>query len=128
MTNDGIKYDKDKIRWDLVPYDAVSEIAKVLTYGAVKYAPRNWERGMSWSRVFGALQRHLTSWFQGKDIDSETGLSHLAHAGCCLLFLLAWESRNHGADDRPKLSEDALKEMLDSSFMENLSNLISKNS
>ena len=61
--NDGIKYDHSKIRWDLLPFDAISEIAKVMTLGAIKYEPRNWEKGMNWSRAFGAIQRHLTCLF-----------------------------------------------------------------
>ena len=62
---------------------------------------RNWEKGMDWSRVYGALLRHLFSWWRGYDKDPETGLSHLAHAGCCVLFLLAYTLRNVGKDDRP---------------------------
>ena len=124
--NNGVKYDKKKIRMDLVPYDAVNEIAKVLTFGAEKYSERNWENGMDWSRAFGALQRHLTIWYHGQDKDKETSLSHLASAGCCLFFLIAWELRQVGVDDRPKLSEDVLDSMADVSFMENLVNVLSK--
>lgn len=124
--NQGVKYDKKKVRMDLVPYDAVNEIAKVLTFGAEKYSERNWENGMNWSRAFGALQRHLTIWYQGQDRDKETSLSHLASAGCCLFFLIAWELRQIGIDDRPKLSEDVLENMDDVSFMENLVDVLSK--
>lgn len=100
ITREGTKYDDDKPRWDLVPYDAVEEIAKVLTFGATKYGDRNWEGGIKWGRVIGATFRHLTAWAMGQNKDPETGLSHLAHAGCCLLFLLAYEKRNVGEDDR----------------------------
>jgi len=107
----GIKHDQDKIRMDLVPWDVVVEIAKILTFGAKKYADRNWEKGFNWSRVYGALMRHLTFWFQGQDADPETGRSHLAHAGCCLFFLLAFVLRGVGKDDRPKLTESQINEM-----------------
>ena len=65
---------------------------------------RNWELGMRWSRVFGALMRHLWAWWNPlvPDTDPETGRSHLWHAGCCLAFLIAYEARNVGEDDRPK--------------------------
>lgn len=65
---------------------------------------RNWELGMKWSRVFGALMRHLWAWWNPlvPDTDPETGRSHLWHAGCCLAFLIAYEARNVGEDDRPK--------------------------
>ena len=106
-----IKHDNDKIRMDLIPYDVIVEIGKVLTFGANKYSARNWEAGFHWSRVYAALQRHLALWFQGQEKDQETGLSHLAHAGCCLFFLLAFVLRGVGKDDRPKLSPESLKTM-----------------
>ena len=117
---EGLKFDGDKLRWDLLPYDAVNEIVKVLTYGAIKYEPRNWEKGMNWSRAYGALQRHMTKWFHGQENDEESGLSHLAHAGCCLMFLLGWYTRNTGHDDRPKLPENTLSNMDNTKFMEKL--------
>jgi hypothetical protein len=116
----GVKHDQNKIRWDLVPYDAVNEIAKVLTFGAAKYEARNWEKGMNWSRAFGALQRHLTRWFHGQDKDKETKLTHLANAGCCIFFLLAWELRQVGVDDRPKLDPKLLEHMDNMDFMESV--------
>lgn len=99
---EGQKYDEGKLPWHLLPGDAVQEVVKVLDFGQKKYAPRNWEKGMSWSRVFSALMRHMWSWYGGNARDPETGLSHLAHAGCCILFLLAYELRGAGDDDRPE--------------------------
>lgn len=76
----------------------------MLAFGAGKYAPRNWEQGITYSRVWSAAMRHLTAWWQGEDSDVETGLSHLAHAGCCVLFLLAFTKRGMATlDDRPAL-------------------------
>jgi hypothetical protein len=97
----GIKHDKEKNRVDLLPVDALEEIAKVLSFGAKKYGERNWAKGMKWSRVYGALLRHMFAFFLGKDKDEETGLPHLAHAGCCIMFLLSYQLRNIGEDDRP---------------------------
>lgn len=121
---EGVKHDQQKIRWDLVPYDAVNEIAKVLTFGAAKYEARNWEKGMDWSRAFGALQRHLTRWFHGQDKDKETQLTHLANAGCCLFFLISWELRQVGNDDRPKLDPKLLEHMDNTEFMQNVFELL----
>ncbi len=76
---------------------------------------RNWEQGLKWSRCYGALLRHITTWFMCKvtgkpDKDPETGISHLGHAGCCLLFLLAYETRGmEKFDDRPVFPPIALK-------------------
>jgi hypothetical protein len=63
---------------------------------------RNWEHGMKWSRVYGALLRHLTAWWGGEDKDPETGRSHLWHVACCVTFLLTYEMRGAGEDDRWK--------------------------
>lgn len=104
---EGRKDDAGKLGYHLWPFDASDEIVRVLDFGANKYAARNWERGMAWSRPFAALMRHMGAWWMGQDKDPETGLSHLAHAGCCLLFLLAYEQRGVGTDDRPRKAEEA---------------------
>lgn len=98
---EGKKFDDDKLPWHLLPADAVEEIVKVLQFGATKYGERNWEAGMGWNRPFAALMRHMWSWWRREEVDPETGLSHLAHAGCCLLFLLAYVKRAVGKDNRP---------------------------
>lgn len=98
---EGRKFDQGKLPYHLLPPDAIEEILKVLDYGQQKYSARNWEKGMLWSRPFAALMRHMWAWWQGEDKDAETGCSHLAHAGCCILFLLAYEKRQAGWDDRP---------------------------
>lgn len=99
----GIKFDADKTRFDLIPFDCLEEVGKVLTYGASKYGERNWERGMSWSRVVGAGLRHTFAMMRGEDRDSETGFLHSAHAICCLMFACSYQLRNHGTDDRKPL-------------------------
>jgi len=105
MTKGGVKYDAGKPRYDLIPPELLEETAIVLTYGAVKYSERNWEKGMAWHRPFGALMRHMWAWWRGESVDPETGFSHLAHAACCIAFLIAYERRRIGADDRPKQGE-----------------------
>lgn len=91
----GRKFDADKLDYTLVPWDGLEEVVKVLEFGARKYARDNWqhvEGGMQ--RYQAAAFRHLIAYNQGEKADPETGLSHLAHAGCCLLFLLSLEKRN----------------------------------
>lgn len=96
-----IKFDQDKIRTDLLPVRPLEDVSRVLTFGAQKYAERNWEKGFKYSRPYGAALRHLFAWFRGEKCDPETGISHLAHAICCLLFLLEFEHSGKGEDDRP---------------------------
>lgn len=101
--SEGLKYDAGKPRVDLLPSDPLIEISKVLAYGASKYAEWNWANGIQYSRVYGAALRHMMAWKEGQDTDPETGISHLAHAACNLLFLLEFEKTQGSAlDDRRK--------------------------
>lgn len=95
-----IKYDNGKIMVELLPSVALEEIAKVLTFGAKKYSIDNWKNGFKWSRLLGAAFRHLLAFMRGEDKDPETGLSHLAHLGCCVMFLLWHERFRKDLDDR----------------------------
>lgn len=77
-------------------------IAEILAHGAAKYGDRNWEAGMNWSRVYAAVLRHLWDW-RVDPLDPETGKSHLWHALCGIIFLITYEQRGIGHDDRPRL-------------------------
>jgi hypothetical protein len=95
-----VKYDSSKRDYSLVPWGALDEVVKVLEAGAEKYTPDNWRRGTVWTRYWSASMRHITAWIRGESVDQETGLSHLAHAVCCLLFLISYEMEGLGTDDR----------------------------
>ncbi|ENN91905.1 dATP/dGTP diphosphohydrolase domain-containing protein [Bartonella schoenbuchensis] len=97
------KDDAHKSRVDLIPPSALFAIGHVLAVGARKYGANNWRNGMDWSRLHGAALRHLLAWFNGEDKDPESGLSHLAHAACCLLFLMDYDVQQIGCDDRPQI-------------------------
>lgn len=101
MSKKGVKFDLGKPRLDLVPPEAVLAVASILDIGARKYAARNWEQGMEWSRPYAAAQRHLYAWWSGENTDPDTGKSHLWHAACNIFFLIAYEARGSGVDDRP---------------------------
>jgi hypothetical protein len=91
----GIKFDGEKLRWDLLPWEEVSEIVDILTFGAKKYADNNWQHVPNRrTRYFAASMRHLTKWFMGERLDPESGRNHLAHALCCILFLL-WDDNEN---------------------------------
>jgi hypothetical protein len=108
-----VKMDAGKNRLELFPPEAILAISEILTFGTGKYKERGWENGQDWSRVFGATLRHLYAWWGAKssttstnflfgDLDTETGRSHLWHAGCCIVFLITYEERQIGNDDRHK--------------------------
>ena len=91
----GVKYDDGKARWELIPFRAMRDVVDVLTYGSRKYADDNWKIVPdARKRYISAAFRHLTDWAGGEKKDSETGKSHLAHAICCLLFLLWFEQED----------------------------------
>lgn len=99
MMKGGIKFDAGKLEWGLLPIEPVQEVIKVLMYGAKKYTHKIGKKTISgadnWKmiddipgRYYNASMRHITSWKTGEKSDPETGLPHLAHAVCCLLFML----------------------------------------
>lgn len=98
----GIKFDQGKAPMALLSHTALTKIAQVMEFGAKKYSADNWRGGMEWRRVLSAAMRHIGAFNDGQDLDPETGLSHLAHAGCCIMFLLEYEETHREKDDRFK--------------------------
>lgn len=100
----GVKHDQDKPRYDLVPTHPLKACAEVFAFGAKKYGDRNWELGIDYGRLYGALQRHLNAFWAGEDLDPESNLSHIGHAMCCLM-MMGEEHLNpnfsRALDDRP---------------------------
>ncbi len=92
IVEDGLKHDNGKHRWDLLPIAPIEAIIRVLEHGAVKYGIDNWRDLKSQeTRIYAAALRHLTAWKKGEKIDPESGLSHLAHAACNLVFMLEFK-------------------------------------
>ena len=96
---EGIKHDKNKIRWDLFPFEALEGILQVFEYGEKTYGKNNWQKiENADERLWNAAMRHLIAAQNDKNArDSETGFSHLAHCATNLIFLL-WYSKNANAD------------------------------
>jgi len=99
---EAMKFDQDKLPLNLLSTEAMNQTAAVLKFGAQKYAEHNWRSGFKWSRPLAAAMRHLTAFNDGEDKDPESGLSHLAHAACCIMFLLEFEKTHPELDDRYK--------------------------
>lgn len=98
----GLKFDAEKPRVDLLPTFPLMQVAKVLTFGANKYAADNWRAGISYRRLYAATLRHLFAWNDGEDLDPETQLNHIDHAICELLFLRQMIESKPELDDRYK--------------------------
>jgi hypothetical protein len=101
-TGSALKFDQDKLPLHLLSTEAMNQTAAVLKFGAQKYAEHNWRKGFTWSRPLSAAMRHITAFNDGEDRDPESGLSHLAHAACCIMFLLEFEKTHRELDDRYK--------------------------
>jgi len=95
---EGVKYDSGKLQWTLLPFRAINEVLEVLSFGAKKYAADNWKIvPEARTRYVDAAFRHLSDWHLKERLDKETGKSHLAHAICCLLFLLWFEQEDRSS-------------------------------
>lgn len=89
---EGRKLDAGKPRWSLLPMPAARAVLRVLEYGAQKYDVDNWRHVQdARRRYFDAMMRHMIAWWEGETRDPESGEPHLAHAACCVLFLLAFD-------------------------------------
>lgn len=99
---EAVKFDTGKPPLSLISRMALEEEAKVMEFGKQKYGTHNWRAGMDFSRLMDAALRHMYAFADGEDVDKETGLSHLAHARCCMAFLLEYQGVKIGTDDRFK--------------------------
>jgi len=88
-----VKYDGNKIRYDLITPEFLNGLAEVLSFGANKYAPDNWKKASSnssneaFNKYYSALMRHLEAIRKGELIDSDSGLPHIDHVACNVMFL-----------------------------------------
>lgn len=101
LPNKGKKYDLGKTKLQLLEPCFLMGTAEVLTFGAQKYGEDNWKGGIDDMRIYGSIQRHLVAWRSGQIKDDESGLSHLAHVGAELMFLMWGEEQK-----RKKLEEE----------------------
>ncbi len=99
-----VKHSGGKLRWSLLPFFALRHVVEVLEFGALKYKPGNWRNCESQIEYWDAAMRHMEAWRNLETNDPQSGLPHLAHAVCCLLFAM---SLPHYTDDRlePKYRE-----------------------
>lgn len=82
----GLRYNEGKRKWSLVHFRSLEPMIEVLEYGANKYAPKNWQRGLDKMEILESLQRHVAKLFDGEDIDAESGLHHIGHIMCNAMF------------------------------------------
>lgn len=106
------KHDYGKIQLDLISPEFIEDLGKVLTFGANKYSAESWKTVPdAENRYYAALLRHIMAYRKGEDMDEESGLSHLAHASACLMFITHFEKERKNGRIR-KHSRRASKDML----------------
>lgn len=103
------RFSDGKVRHDLIPPWIIDELARVYTYGTIKYDDDNWRKGLDWKKnVIGPLQRHLNKWLRGEKIDSESNCHHLAMVIWQCFALMMYEKYDIGADDRSPYDLDMM--------------------
>lgn len=99
------RFDKGKLRMELVPAVAMEALARVFGNGADKYGDFNWQKGLPWLQPYASCMRHMLAWWEGEDNDQESGLPHLYHALANVTMLLEYAKKRKGRDNRLYLKE-----------------------
>lgn len=98
----GDRFNIGKLKWSLVSWKALEPMIQVLMFGANKYSPNGWRKGLKYSEISESLQRHLNSFMEGEDNDPESKLSHIGHILCNAMFLSYMYIFRKDLDDRYK--------------------------
>lgn len=106
LPKSAMRFDENKLRFDLLPPEVLIELTRVYSMGALKYDDHNWRKGMKWSKVYRCIFSHVLKWALGQTVDKETGCHHLMLAAwnCCTLFM--YQLHKLGVDDRFKFPID----------------------
>lgn len=96
------RFNSGKPQWTMVDFDALEPMVRVLDYGARKYSPHNWKKGLPYTQVVDSLMRHIIAFVGGEDIDQESGLPHVGHISCNAMFLSHMAMFRPDMDDRLK--------------------------
>lgn len=115
------RYGDSKVPLWIVPVRAIILCAKVLWHGAVKYGPFNWRKEpISYTTYMAAIQRHLFAWYDGEEIDPESGLPHMAHVMSNAALFLDAQTCGQAIDDRDWLGHNGGSETSAAELLEKL--------
>ena len=82
----GDRYNDGKLKWSYVHFASLEPMVRVLMFGAQKYSPHNWRRGLKKDEILESMQRHLAKLIDGEMNDVESGISHMGHIQCNAMF------------------------------------------
>jgi len=97
-----LRYNSGKPMWSLVDFDALIPMVEVLMYGAQKYAPDNWKKGLPINEILDSMQRHMNAFRAGENEDEESKKKHVGHILCNAMFLSYMHLYKPDFDDRIK--------------------------
>lgn len=97
------RFNEGKVQWSLVDFKSLEPMVRVLEFGAQKYTRDNWKKGLPITKIFDSLQRHLIAFIGGEDVDSESGIEHLGHALCNIMFMQYMMTNKPELDDRQEI-------------------------
>ena len=102
-----------KVPMSVVPSAPIMELGLAMLEGARKYGRHNYRAvGVRASVYYDAALRHLMDWYEGTDIDPDSGLSHITKAMACLTVLRDSMIRGNWVDDRPPVMEEGWQQEL----------------
>lgn len=94
------RYNQGKLQWSLVDFESLEDLVRVLEFGAQKYAPNNWKKGLKTTKITESMLRHIFALLNGEDVDQESGLPHTGHILCNAMFLSYMIKNRPDLDDR----------------------------
>lgn len=81
-----MRFNAGKLKWSLVHFKSLEPLVKVLMFGAEKYSPDNWKKGLDPKEIMESMMRHVTAIMDGEINDPESGLPHIGHIMCNSMF------------------------------------------
>jgi hypothetical protein len=81
-----LRYNKGKLAWGLIHWKCLSFMVEVLMFGAQKYAPNDWKKGMNRTKLLESMQRHVSALFDGETHDEDSKFHHIGHVMCNCMF------------------------------------------
>jgi hypothetical protein len=106
-----MRFNSGKAQYSLIDLHALEQCARVLEFGAKKYARNNWKKGLPLTQILDSMLRHIAALSSGEFIDPESGLPHIGHIQCNALFLGGANNIIDIEEKQPKQVELAVKAM-----------------
>lgn len=102
----GLRYNDGKLKWSYMHYKSMEPMIRVLMYGAQKYAPFNWQKGLDKMEILESMQRHLAAMMDGEETDPESGLPHIGHVMCNTMFWSYMDLKDKGLLEKNNNKDD----------------------